>query len=108
MLDLPVGEIAPGRLGDLVALDLGHPSLHPPNALMKNVVYALSPQAITDVWVHAASCRDGAAGSRPGRRGGASPRTCATLTRDWVGQTRRFPDDLQTDRERRDLSGGEV
>jgi len=52
VLDLPIGEIAPGRLGDLVALDLGHPSLHPPNALMKNVVYALSPQAITDVWVH--------------------------------------------------------
>jgi len=49
---LPVGEIAPGRLGDLVALDLGHPSLHPPTALMKNVVYALSPQAVTDVWVH--------------------------------------------------------
>jgi 5-methylthioadenosine/S-adenosylhomocysteine deaminase len=52
VLGLPVGEIAPGRRGDLVALDLGHPSLHPPNALMKNVVYALSPQAITDVWVH--------------------------------------------------------
>jgi 5-methylthioadenosine/S-adenosylhomocysteine deaminase len=47
-----VGEIAPGRLGDLVALDLGHPSLHPPTALIKSVVYALSPQAITDVWVH--------------------------------------------------------
>jgi 5-methylthioadenosine/S-adenosylhomocysteine deaminase len=52
VLGLPVGEIAPGRLGDLVALDLGHPSLHPPTALIKNVVYALSPQAITDVWVH--------------------------------------------------------
>ena len=52
VLDLPVGQIAPGRLADLVALDLGHPSLHPPNALMKNVVYALSPQAISDVWVH--------------------------------------------------------
>jgi 5-methylthioadenosine/S-adenosylhomocysteine deaminase len=51
VLDLPIGEIAAGRLGDLVALDLGHPSLHPPSALMKNVVYALSPQAITDVWV---------------------------------------------------------
>jgi 5-methylthioadenosine/S-adenosylhomocysteine deaminase len=52
VLGLPVGEIAPGRLADLVALDLGHPSLHPPTALLKNVVYALSPQAITDVWVH--------------------------------------------------------
>jgi 5-methylthioadenosine/S-adenosylhomocysteine deaminase len=52
VLGLPVGEIAAGRLADLVALDLGHPSLHPPIALLKNVVYALSPQAITDVWVH--------------------------------------------------------
>lgn len=52
VLGLPVGEIAPGRLADLVAVDLGHPSLHPPTALLKNVVYALSPQAITDVWVH--------------------------------------------------------
>jgi 5-methylthioadenosine/S-adenosylhomocysteine deaminase len=52
VLGLPVGEIAPGQLADLVALDLGHPSLHLPNALFKNVVYALSPQAITDVWVH--------------------------------------------------------
>jgi 5-methylthioadenosine/S-adenosylhomocysteine deaminase len=52
VLELPVGDIAPGRLGDLVALDLGHPSLNPPSALMKNVVYALSPQAVTDVWVH--------------------------------------------------------
>jgi len=52
VLGLPIGEIAAGRLGDLVALDLGHPSLHPPNALIKSVVYALSPQAITDVWVH--------------------------------------------------------
>lgn len=52
VLGLPVGEIAPGRFADLVALDLGHPSLHPPLALLKNIVYALSPQAITDVWVH--------------------------------------------------------
>lgn len=60
VLGLPVGEIAPGRLADLVALDLGHPSLHPPHALLKSVVYALSPQAITDVWVHGARVvRDG-------------------------------------------------
>jgi 5-methylthioadenosine/S-adenosylhomocysteine deaminase len=52
VLGLPVGKITPGCFGDLVALDLGHPSLHPPHAVMKNVVYALSPQAITDVWVH--------------------------------------------------------
>jgi cytosine/adenosine deaminase-related metal-dependent hydrolase len=35
-----------------VAVDLAHPSLHPPSRLLKNVVYAMSPQAITDVWVH--------------------------------------------------------
>ncbi len=46
------GVIAPERLADLVAVDLGHPSLHPPIDLLRNVVYALSPQAITDVWVH--------------------------------------------------------
>lgn len=52
LLGLPAGLIAPGRLADLVAVDLEHPSLHPPIDLLKNVVYALSPQAITNVWVH--------------------------------------------------------
>ncbi len=52
LLDLEVGDIAPGMLADLVAVDLGHPSLHPPTDLLKSVVYAMSPQAITDVWVH--------------------------------------------------------
>jgi 5-methylthioadenosine/S-adenosylhomocysteine deaminase len=52
ILGLDAGDIAPGRLADLVAVDLGHPSLHPPTDLLKNVVYAMSPQAITDAWVH--------------------------------------------------------
>jgi 5-methylthioadenosine/S-adenosylhomocysteine deaminase len=52
MLGLEAGTIAPGRLADLVALDLEHPSLHPRSNLTKSVVYALSPQAVTDVWVH--------------------------------------------------------
>jgi 5-methylthioadenosine/S-adenosylhomocysteine deaminase len=52
LLGLPTGRIAPGMLADLVAVDLGHPSLHPPNALVKSVVYAMSPQAVTDAWVH--------------------------------------------------------
>jgi 5-methylthioadenosine/S-adenosylhomocysteine deaminase len=52
LLGLEVGEIAPGRPADLVAIDLDHPSLHPPIDLVGNVVYAMSPQAITDVWVH--------------------------------------------------------
>ncbi|HMH50887.1 MAG TPA: amidohydrolase [Candidatus Acidoferrum sp.] len=52
MLGVEAGVIAAGRLADLVAVDLGHLSLHPPIDLLKNVVYAMSPQAITDVWVH--------------------------------------------------------
>ena len=52
LLDLDAGDINEGMLADLVAVDLGHPSLHPPTNLLKSVVYAMSPQAITDVWVH--------------------------------------------------------
>src|SRR5947208_10590471 len=51
-LGLPAGAIAPGRLADLVAVDLTHPSLHPRSDLTKSVVYAMSSQAVTDVWVH--------------------------------------------------------
>jgi 5-methylthioadenosine/S-adenosylhomocysteine deaminase len=51
VLRLPVGRIAPGYRCDLVALDLDDPSLWPVQALEKNVVYALSPRAITDVVV---------------------------------------------------------
>jgi 5-methylthioadenosine/S-adenosylhomocysteine deaminase len=52
MLGVEAGVIAPGHLADLVALDLGDPSLHPSIDLLKNVVYSLSPRAVTDVWVH--------------------------------------------------------
>jgi 5-methylthioadenosine/S-adenosylhomocysteine deaminase len=52
MLGIDAGVIAAGSLADLVAVDLDHPSLHPPIDLLKNVVYAMSSQAITDVWVH--------------------------------------------------------
>jgi len=52
LLDLETGDIKQGMLADFVAIDLGHPSLHPPINLLKSVVYAMSPQAITDVWVH--------------------------------------------------------
>jgi 5-methylthioadenosine/S-adenosylhomocysteine deaminase len=51
VLDLPVGRIAPGFRADLVALDLGDPSLWPTWALAKNAVYSLSARAITDVVV---------------------------------------------------------
>ncbi len=51
VLDLPVGRIAPGFRADLVALDLGDPSLWPREQLGKNAVYSLSARAITDVVV---------------------------------------------------------
>ncbi|HTR54088.1 MAG TPA: amidohydrolase family protein [Kofleriaceae bacterium] len=51
VLRLPAGRIAPGYRCDLVALDLDDPSLWPAQALEKNIVYALSPRAITDVVV---------------------------------------------------------
>jgi 5-methylthioadenosine/S-adenosylhomocysteine deaminase len=52
LLRLPAGVIAPGRLADLVAIDTGHLSLQPPTDRLKSIVYAMSAQAITDVWVH--------------------------------------------------------
>ena len=52
ILGVEAGVIAPGKLADLVAVDLDHISLHPRTDLLKSVVYAMSPQAVTDVWVH--------------------------------------------------------
>jgi 5-methylthioadenosine/S-adenosylhomocysteine deaminase len=55
LLGLDAGVIAPGRLADLVAIDLAHLSLQPPTNLLASVVYAMSPEAVTDVWVHGKS-----------------------------------------------------
>jgi 5-methylthioadenosine/S-adenosylhomocysteine deaminase len=52
LVGIEAGAIAPGRLADLVAIDLAHLSLQPRNDLLKSVVYAMSPEAVTDVWVH--------------------------------------------------------
>jgi len=52
LLRLEAGVVAAGQLADLVAIDLDHLSLQPRNDLLKSVVYAMSPQAVTDVWVH--------------------------------------------------------
>ena len=52
ILGLEAGAIAPGQLADLVAIDLDDLSLQPRNDLLKSVVYAMSAQAVTDVWVH--------------------------------------------------------
>jgi 5-methylthioadenosine/S-adenosylhomocysteine deaminase len=51
LLDLPVGDLVAGLRCDLVAVDLDDPSLWPEQALAKNLVYALSSRAITDVVV---------------------------------------------------------
>ena len=52
ILGLEAGAIAPGRLADLVAVDLADASLHPRTDTLKSVVYAMSDRAVTDVWVH--------------------------------------------------------
>ena len=59
MLGVDAGVIAPGKLADLVAVDLGHASLHPRHDLLKSVVYAMSHQAVTDVWIHGRRVVDG-------------------------------------------------
>jgi 5-methylthioadenosine/S-adenosylhomocysteine deaminase len=59
ILGLDAGVLAPGRLADLVAVSLDDASLHPPTGLLKSVVYAMSPRAVTDVWVHGRRVVDG-------------------------------------------------
>ncbi len=50
-LRLPIGALARCKRADFVALNLQDISLQPPNRLIKNIVYAMSPQAIRGVWV---------------------------------------------------------
>jgi 5-methylthioadenosine/S-adenosylhomocysteine deaminase len=82
MLGLPAGRIEVGRLADLVAVDLGDLSLHPMTNLLANVVFAMSPQAVRDVWVHGERVVDAGRLTRVSQtellaRVGA-------LTRDWT------------------------
>ena len=51
-LNLPVGIFRPGYKADFVAIDLNHPSLHPPQNLLNHIVYSLSPQAIHAVVIN--------------------------------------------------------
>ena len=51
VLGLPVGRLAVGERADFVAVDLDDPSLWPEQSLAKNVVYAMSSRAVTDVFV---------------------------------------------------------
>src|SRR5260221_1988195 len=50
-LGLPAGSIEAGRYADFVLLDMDDPSLQPPWSYEKNVVYAMTPQAIREVIV---------------------------------------------------------
>jgi 5-methylthioadenosine/S-adenosylhomocysteine deaminase len=79
---LPVGELAPGRHADLLALDLHDLSLQPPHDLVRNLVYVMQPTAIRHVWVHGEPVvRDG----RLVRVSAEHIRQCAlTLTRAWL------------------------
>jgi len=81
MLGLPAGRIEAGQLADLVAVDLGHASLHPPTNLLSNIVFAMSPQAITDVWVHGDRVVDGGRLTRVSETEVLARVTA--LTRDW-------------------------
>jgi 5-methylthioadenosine/S-adenosylhomocysteine deaminase len=51
VLGLAAGRLRQGECADLCFLDLDDPSLWPEQSLVKNVVYSLSPRAITDVFV---------------------------------------------------------
>ncbi len=51
VLGLPVGEIAPGYRADLLAVSLDDLSLQPPGPVLKHLVHALHPGAITRVVV---------------------------------------------------------
>ena len=51
VLDLPVGEIAPGRAADLVALDLTDLSLQPLETLERHIVNSMQATAIARVMV---------------------------------------------------------
>lgn len=50
-LGLPAGRIEPGQLADFTLLDMRDPSLLPPWRYEKNIVYAMTPQAIREVIV---------------------------------------------------------
>ena len=51
VLGMPIGRLRPGDGADVLALDLDDPSLWPEQSAAKNVVYAHSPRAITDLFV---------------------------------------------------------
>jgi len=53
LCNLDAGQLEPGLLADFVAIDLNDLSLYPDVHLLRSIVYALQPTAITDVFVGA-------------------------------------------------------
>jgi cytosine/adenosine deaminase-related metal-dependent hydrolase len=51
--NLEAGALQPGLLADFVAIDLNDLALFPDVHLLRSIVYALQPTAITDVFVGA-------------------------------------------------------
>jgi 5-methylthioadenosine/S-adenosylhomocysteine deaminase len=50
-LEIPAGTIASGQYADFVLLDMDDPSLQPPISYEKNIVYAMTPHALSEVIV---------------------------------------------------------
>ena len=80
ILGLRAGRIEAGASGDLVAIDLDHLSLQPRSDLLRSIVFAMSPQAVTDVWV------EGHRVVKSGRLTGVDARDLATQVREVVAE----------------------
>jgi 5-methylthioadenosine/S-adenosylhomocysteine deaminase len=79
MLGIDAGLLEPGNLADFSALNLIHPSLLPWTAdtLLANIVYAMDPEAITDVVVGGREVVQG------GRVAGVNPAELADRLGSW-------------------------
>jgi 5-methylthioadenosine/S-adenosylhomocysteine deaminase len=80
-LEVPAGAIVAGQYADFVLLDMDDPSLQPPLSYEKNVVYAMTPHAISEVIVGGESVfREGAPARVPWSEVLAR---MSEATRDW-------------------------
>ena len=80
-LEIPAGAIGAGQYADFVLLDMDDPSLQPPLSYEKNIVYAMTPHAISEVIVGGESVfREGAPARVPWSEVLAR---MSEATRDW-------------------------
>ena len=80
-LEIPAGTIGAGQYADFVLLDMDDPSLQPPLSYEKNIVYAMTPHAISEVIVGGESVfREGAPARVPWSEVLAR---MSEATRDW-------------------------